>query len=309
MTQSLTLFINLFAYSDGVPTNNPQLRDFDYARRIDNTPTSKTRSQQYIIPIADTQSIMSLNRALTTGASWTISNPTGVTSRFTWSGTNPVLRTERTGSVLSTSDTVIVNRQAQSQVVRLTFSASPGSSIAAGDELYIGPDVGLNPLNQGYFTVVGVSGLNVDVLSASMVNETVTLLVPSDIYFYSSGPVRVGDFLLVKDTAFNFGNRGEFQITAVTSRFVEVQNTDLVPEGPVTADVVAYDQIYRLMYLETDQVVNVYINGSVVPIQVEPIQEGQPGMVGIFLSRTPVYSVSIQNLGFNAANVTSFFAT
>lgn len=308
MSQSLTLFINLFAYSDVAKTNDPQLKDFDYARRLVDIPTMKTRSQHHIISPTESETVLSIQRALTTGASWTVSNTEGVTSTFTWSGVNPVLRTERVGASLIGA-TVGVVRQASSKIVRLTFSASPGTGIVANDEIYLGVGSGLSAFNLGIFPVVAASGNTVDVISEDMVNETGILIAdPLDVYAYSPGPVRVGDFLNVSSTVFNFGNRGEYLVTRVTSRFVEVQNSNVVPEGPLTADVVVYDQLYRLTYIETDQKVNVHINGSPNPIVVEPVQDGEPGLVGVYLVRGAVFSVTIENIGPIAANVTTFFA-
>ncbi len=310
MSQSLTMFINLFAYSDGTKTNNPQLRDFDYARRINDITTSKTRSQQHIISVGEQETVLSMSRSLTDGAAWTVSNPEGVTARFTWSGTNPVLRTERTGGTLNTGGTIDVARLANSKVVRLTFSASLATSIQPGDEIYLGYGSGLNILNVGIYTVASSAGNTVDVLSEDMVNETGVVIADiADVYVFSPGPVRVGDFLKVTDTDFNFGNRGEYQITKITSRFVEVQNSNLVPEGPISADIVVYDQLYKLTYIEADQKVNVYINNGTDAIPIEPVQDGESGLVGIYLVRGPVFSVRIENVGLNAANCTTFFAT
>jgi len=310
VSQAFTLFINLFAYSDGSPTNNPSLKDFDYSRRLSDVPTSKTRTQQHLISVNETDSILSLVRALTTGASWTITNPEGVTAKWAWSGTNPVLRTERTGSALTNTSTVSIARQGNSSVVRFTFSVSPGTGIISGDEIYLGPNSGVTALNQGIYPVVAASGNWVEVLAPNMVNESAVVTnTASDIYAYSAGPVRVGDSVRVSSTSFNFGNRDEYQITKVTSRWFEVQNSNTVPEGPITADIVIYDQLHKLTYLETDQPVNIYINGSSTAITVEPIQEGQGGLVGVFLWRGPVYSLSIENVGYSTANVTSFFAS
>lgn len=305
--QRLTLFINLLAFSDGEPTNNPQLRDFDYARRLPDVPTAKTQTVKKVVGPQVTENLMSVQRTLTSGASWTVTNPSGVTSQLTWSGVNPLLRTERTGSALSGSSTCAVVRLGQS-VVQLQFSASPGTGIIAGDEIYLGPTSGFSIQNQGIFTVVGVSGNNVDVLSTTMVNENDTTSDPTAIYAFSAGPVRVGDFVNIMNVAFNFGNRGEYPITMVTSRFIQVQNQNLVPEGPITADFVVYDVVFNFTYIETDQQVSVFINGSSTPVIVTPIQAGQPGLVGVILWRGPVYSISVQNSGYNSATVTTFLA-
>lgn len=305
--QRLTLFINLLAFSDGEPTNNPQLRDFDYARRLSDVPTAKTTTVKKSIGVSTTDTIMSVTRALTSGASWTVTNPLGVTAQYTWSGTNPLLRTERTGSALTNLSTCAIVRLGQN-VVQLQFSASPGTSIVPSDEIYIGPASGFNVTNQGIFTVVGVSGNNIDVLSTGMVNDNSTTIDPTDIYAYSAGPVRVGDFVNITNAAFNYGNRGEYPITMVTSRFLQVQNQNLVPEGPITADFVVYDVVYNLTYIETDQLISVFVNGSSTPLQVAPVQDGQPGLVGVLLWRGPVYSIAVQNNGFNPATVTTFLA-
>ena len=299
--------INLFAYSDRVKTNNPQLRDFDYARQIVDVPTSKTRSQQHVISPKETESILSLQRTITGGASWTISNPEGVTSRFTWSVTNPVLRTQRVGGTLANADTISAARLATSKIIRLTFSNPLAVSIVAGDEIFIGPGSGLSALNQGIFTIVASTSLTVDLLSEEMVTEPSVIITDiNDIYAYSVGPVRVGDSLRISSTSFNFGNRGEFQITKVTSKFLEVQNSDLVPEGPIAANIMIYDHVYKMFYLETDQKINIYLNSSADAITVEPFQDG--GLVGVYLLRGPVVTVDIENVGVEEANITSFFA-
>lgn len=309
MSQTLTMLINLFAYSDGAKTNNPQLRDFDYARRISDVPTSKTRSQQHIVNVAEQETVLSMLRPLTTGATWTVSNPNGVTARYTRSGVNPVLRTERLGGDWADGDTVSVARLANSRVWRLTFSNVIPAGVQAGDEIFLGEGSGLSLLNLGIFTVVAAAQYSIDVLSDSMVNETAAVISALDMYVYSPGPVRIGDFLRVTNTGFNFGNRGDFQITRVTSRFIEVQNMNLVPEGPITQDVTVYDQLYKLTYIEADQKVNVYVNNATSPITLEPVQDGEPGLVAVYLVRGPVFSVQIENVGLNPANVTTFFAT
>ena len=310
MSQTFTLFINLLSYNDTVPTNSPSLSTFNWARRLSDIPTDKSGSKQHVVSVNQVESILSLQRSLTTGASWTVSNTVGVTARWTWSGVNPTLRTERVGSALTTSSTINVVRQGNSKVVKLTFSGSPGTGIVSGDTLYLGSNSGVNALNEGMFSVVSAGGTWIEVLGPDMVNESGVVVVdPTDIYAFSAGPVRVGDSLLVNNVAFNFGNREESQITAVTSRWLEVQNSNVVPEGPITADIVVYDQLYKLTYLESDQPVNVYINSSAQAMQIEPIQEGQGGLVGFLLWRGPVYSVSIENLGYEPANITSFFAT
>lgn len=309
--QTLSILINLFAYSDVGVTNNPQLRDFDYARRINDVPTSKTRSQQHIVNVNQSETVLSMQRQLTTGASWTVTNPDGVTARYTWSGIDPVLRVARTGNALVDNDTCsIVRLGTNSKVVRLTFSALPATGIQPGDEIFLGEGFGLNPINQGIYSVVAATGAAVDILAPDMVNDpSVIITEADDVYIYSPGPVRENDFLRVADAAFNYGNRGEFLVTRVTSKFIEVQNMNVVPEGPVTADIVVYDQLYRLTYIEADQKVNVYINGSSQPVQVEPIQDGEPGLVGIYMLRGPVFSVRLENMGLAPANCTTFFAT
>jgi hypothetical protein len=95
----------------------------------------------------------------------------------------------------------------------------------------------------------------------------------------------------------------------VTSRWVEVQNSDLVPEGPIAADVIIYDQLYRWTYIEVDQRINLYLNGGSEAIPIEPVQPGEPGLVGVYLARGPVFSVRLENVGLNAASCVTFFAT
>jgi hypothetical protein len=194
-------------------------------------------------------------------------------------------------------------------VVRVNFGTKiVGTSIVVGDEIYFGAGSGLSASEQGVYPIVGVSTNYVDIIAPDLVDQVVTLADAADVYAFSSGPVRVNDYVRL-GTAFAFGNRGEFQVTRVTSRFIEFQNGECIPEGPITQDLTIYEQVYKVLFLESDQRVNVYINGAVTPLAIEPYMDGQSGMVGYLMVRTPVYSLSIENLGETAANVTTFFAT
>ena len=311
MGQLLTVYTTVFAYSDGSETNNPRLQDFSYQRQIADQPTSKTRSQQYIVSPSETETALNVQRTITTGASWVVNSiENTLMARLTWTGINPVLRVERTGSTLVNGGTYSITRQASSKVVRVDFGIkSVGTGLIVGDEIYFGPGSGLLESEQGVYSIVGSTSTTVDIIAPLLIDQ-VGLVITSavDIYAFSAGPVRVNDFVKI-NSAFSFGNRGEFKLTKVTSRFIEFQNGNVIPEGPITQDITFYDQLYKTMFLESDQVVNIYINGSLVPITIEPYCPGQNGLVGYLLMRSPVFLVSIENLGNADAHVTTFFAT
>lgn len=320
MSQALTVFLNIFAYSDGAPTNNPRLRDFDYARQIPDVPTSKTRSEQHEISPSEDETIISLARTIdsTPPPTWTVSVDTGAKTRLTWSTNNPVLRTERiTGTPLIAGDVYTVARLGASQVVRITLPASRslGAGIVQNDEIILGADSGLDLIFQGVYIVVGsgtsVGQQYVDIIAPDLEdNPAVTVGAAPVIYTFSPGPVRVGDTIKIPD-GFSYGNRGEFIVTAVTSRYVEYRNQDAAPEAvtPATADddIVIYDQLYKFCYIESNQKVKLFVNDG-NEMLIEPHACGQAGLVGFFMLRGPVYKVRIENLGPTPATVMSFFA-
>ena len=312
MGQLLTVYTTIFAYSDGSETNNPRLQDFSYQRQIPDQPTSKTRSQQYIVSPSETETALNVQRPIISGTSWSINAVADTLyAQASWTGmVNPILRTERTGSTLANADIYSITRQSSSKVVRVDFgSKSVGTGLLVGDEIYFGPGSGLVDSDQGVYSIVGSTSHTVDIIAPSLGDQAGMIIVSaSDIYAFSSGPVRVNDFVKV-GSAFSFGNRGEFKVTQVTSRFVQFHNSDLIIEGPITQDITFYDQLYKTMFLESDQTINVYINGSSTPITIEPYCPGQNGLIGYLLMRSPVFLISIENLGNADAHVTTFFAT
>lgn len=320
MNQALTVLLNIFAYSDGAQTNNPRLRDFDYSRQIQDIPTSKTRSEQHVISPSEEEIIVSLARPIdsTPPATWTTSVQSAGKVRLTWSTNNPGLRTERvTGTPLVDGDVYATARLGQSQVVRITLPSgrSLGAGIQANDELLIGSGSGLNAIFEGTYPVVG-SGVDsgqqyVDIIAPDMEdNPSVTIEGTPEMFVFSPGPVRVGDTIRVPD-GFSYGNRGEYLVTSVTSRWVEYRNQEAFPETVTPAtpddDIVFFDQLYKFCYIEADQRVKLYINDGNAII-VDPTTPGQAGLIGYFLLRGPVYKVRVENLGPVQASVMSFFA-
>jgi hypothetical protein len=314
MTQHVNTYISLLCYSDGEVTNSPRLIDYNYQIQIPDQETSRTRSQKYIVSPSESEYVLNQKRDLTTGASWEVSvSPSSAVSsvRLKWTGINPNLRTERTtGRTFVSSSAVTLMRVTGSKVMKITsLGKSFSSNITVGDELYISPSCGMsNPSDAGKYPVVGIenSGESVLVFAPDMMNDDF-VSVSSDIYAFSSGPVRDGDFVKL-GSAFAFSNRGQFKVTMVTSRFFEIQNPNYMNET-VTQDVEIFDTLYKTTVITTDQTVELYVNDSQTPLTIEPYLAGNIGLVGYFTWRGPVYQLRVTNVGNVEANVSTFFST
>ena len=321
--QLANVLVNFLVYSDGAQTNNPKMRDCDFFRQFIAVPTGNSFGRTFDIPASSNLVVVTTVRTLSQDATtqYTVSFKTGsgYTYRFLHvGGTNPVLRTHR-ASALAASTVFNVTRVGD--VVRYTWSGvgtdpnfvSTGS-VVYGDEVTIEPFTLFNVLNQGPFIIVNVTDDYFEVVNPNGVAETGIVLgassggvVPMDIY--SAAGIQVFDSVRISDTRFNIENRGDFEVSAVTSSYFEVSNGNPgIPQGPITlqtaSGIVFYPDIYKWLYLESDQKVSVRINGDTSDnVVIEPVTTVIPPMPGVYLQGGGIYKLEIMNNGIATAQV------
>ena len=318
--QLLNLLVNFLVYSDGAPSNSPKLRDVDYARQLVSIPTGNSYSQRMMISPQSSQLIMQTQRSLTQDATtqYTVSLISGSTYRFRHSGgTNPTLRTKRsfTFSALTEFDVSKVG-----DIIRYTWNGTgvdpnfATNGVIVGDVVHILTGTPFNSLNQGTFTVVGVTDDWFEVLNSSGVPEITIALGPNidsvpPMSIYSAAGVQVGDQARIVATAFNVENRGIFTITEVTSEYFELSNGNPgIPEGPITLGaangIVFYPDVYKWLYIEADQKVSIRINGDTSDnVELEPVIAADPSAPAVYLQRGGVFKLEIANNGVKTASV------
>jgi len=209
------------------------------------------------------------------------------TWRLTWTGTgaNPLFRTAR--ALSTTALTAITISRLSDTIVRLTQATAPLSTTAIqiGDYLLIEKttDSFTSPFttsNQGTpVKVVGKTSTTIDVQdNGFMVAETAVVLgadFAEALKVFSASGVQQNDTLVIKSTALNAGNRGEFKVTAVSSDYVEIEASSLVAEtvtGALATNVYFADEVVRFLGITASGQIKVTIDGE--PVETSVLDTG-----------------------------------
>jgi hypothetical protein len=321
MNQYINILINLLGYSDPAATTNPLLRDIDYKRQFIGVPTQNSFSQRITIPAASSMTVASTARSLSQDATsqYKIDLYENNTFRFSWAGgTNPILKTKR---AVTYSNTTAFTLTKVGNIITYTWTGVgtdpnfAANGVIAGDIFHIEEGGNFNTANSGSFVIVGVADGYVEVINEDGVEETAIALgavvdgLWSPLQIFKNDGVQVGDNVSITSTAFNVNNRGIYTITNITPEWFELENgLPGVPEGPFAIGaapaIVFYSDIFKFLYLESDQTVSVRINGDTSDrVQIEPIEAADPTNVGIYLQRGGVWSLVIANNSNTTANV------
>ncbi len=182
--------------------------------------------------------------------------------------------------------------------------------VVVGDYVTIGSN--FNPLNQGTFQIIAVTANSFSVVNSSGVVEGPILLgsgFATQLQIYSAAGVQVGDTLVIS-SGFSPVTQGSYIITAVYAESLQFSTTAILPqEGPITTEVQIYSMAKSLIYMESSGVISVSINGSAVPLVVQPFvisdccttgfgNAGQgigSSVPGMLLLTSTTYSMSVTN--------------
>jgi hypothetical protein len=317
--QFINVLLNFLVYSDGQASSSPQLKDIDYNRQLTGKQTGNSFSRRFEIPAAGSLSIVDNTRTISGSGTtqFDVELVTGNVYRYiNTGGTALGLKTHRATTEDATTQFTVTK---VGDVVRYdhTGGTAPGfsgASVAVGDILTVEEGSPFNVLNEGVFTIVTVGVDFVEVLNSSGVAEGPITLgapvgnLPSMIEVSAPDEVQVGDQVNITNTAFNIENRGIFTVTAVTPFYFEVENGNPgIPETGLVAGVtglVFYPDIFKWLYIESDQKVSVRVNGNTSDdFEIEPLVAANPDEVGVYLQRGGVFSLTIANNGLTPANV------
>jgi hypothetical protein len=196
----------------------------------------------------------------------------------------------------------------------LTYTFTGGtlpnlSSVQPGDDVLIGTV--FNQLNQGVWQVISKTTTSISVVNQSgYVQGPITLgsSYATQLRIFSSGNVQVGDTLVIS-SGFSPVTLGSYIVTQVTDNYIQFSYTGSLPtEGPITTEVGVYSVAKSTIYLETDQNLELLINGAlsgpVVTPMVSPTTKTNIVFPGLFLLNSTVWSLSVTNNSITPANVT-----
>ena len=186
------------------------------------------------------------------------------------------------------------------------------TAIQIGDWVTIGSE--FNALNQGSWQIISKTSNSFSVVNESGVNEGPIILgstFASQVQVYSAAGVQVNDTIVISG-GFSPVTQGSYQVTAVTPTTLSFYSTAILPqETNIATDAfVIYSQAKQLIYVEASVETSVIVNGTPVAT-IEPFviagTYGSTTKPGMFLLKSTVYSLALQNNSINSSDI--FIAT
>jgi hypothetical protein len=315
----LSIYTKALAFSDPNATNNPQLRSFDWSRQSTGIPVNNPASQNYSIPPLGTVQVF--NGVTTTAIdNTTVFNLAVVATgssryRLTYaSGTAPAFRTDR--NIGLASGVVTITPQVNQSIVLTHSTGAAFGSVLAGDVVFIPGvstgDIGpFDPLNEGEWSVLYATSTALTLVRFpgavyEMRAETVTLTAASQLQVYSAAGVQIDDVLQLRAN-FPASILRSYEIARVTATALEFYSPQILPSiaaiTPGTTSLVIYSDAKQFLAIETNQEVDLFINGSATGLPVEPWVAGEATKVGTYHNTGTVYSLSVTNKTTQTATV------
>jgi hypothetical protein len=323
---TLNIVRRFLAYEDGVSSNNPQRRPFDWSRPVQAIPVNHPACAPYgIQPLASVE-IFDGTRTLgynsATQYSLTVSSLASNRYRLKWTGvgTAPAFRTARTvafGGGGTPVVTVTVAQQLNQSVAVTSSAGAIFGNVVAGDVVYIpGLTTGdsasiFDSMNEGFWSVLSATASQLvlarnpgEVYSAK--SEVATIVSDTSFQVFSAAGVQLDDILSLV-SGFTTALLQNYEIVAVTADSIEfLSGTTLPPLAtvvPGAGSIVIFSDAKSWLYVETDQNISVSLNGNTSTFNVEPWQSGDSERPGSFELTGTAYSLTITNKSTVTATV------
>ena len=328
MKNTANIITQILTYSDTVgTTDNPQLRNFDWNRRLSAISIDNPDHGEIRIPAGGQKTIFDGLRTndLDATSMIEVSNISGSTYKLErTAGASGNWRTARTITALTDVDITINN----DSVATFEFVGATIVDVAVGDILRVVGDsthhpgpYDFNSVNSGLWSIIGVTVDKIQAIRASGepfsgIAETVTGTTASQIEVYSPDGVQKDDKFELK-TPFSSASHKVFTVKDVTPSSIFFVSTSPIPEESVSYpdpianghSLIIYSNSKRVFYLESDQEISIQFNDDAGDnVRVCPISAGNPDLIGYIHKFGPCYKVVIRNKSVNLANILYFVA-
>lgn len=329
MSNIANIITQILTYSDTVgTTDNPQLRNFDWSRRLSSISIKNPYSRELLIPAGQSSVIFDGLRSNSLDATSVLSIENIEDSLYKLSldsGTSPNWRTPRPLSGI-TGCVVTVNNNA---VATFDFAGATLTGIQSGDFLRISGEAtfeqgpySFNYMNGGLWKVLSATATKIQAVRPagepfSAIAETVASVAAGQVKVYSADGVQVDDKMEISG-AFSQASRKIYTVKDVTSDSIYFTSTSPLPEEAAVAypdpivnghSVVVYSSAKTLVYLEADQDISVKFNADATDnVRVSPIVAGSADLVGYLHKFGPTYKVEVKNRSVNTVRVLYFVA-
>lgn len=319
MKSILNITNQLLAYNDPMITDNPQQRSFDFSRKLYSLEVNKPQSN--IIVLAPNTSYTIYDGTISTGldgtSQLTVTRLSSNDSVYRLSVTGSVsFKTLRAVSGITTCNVTINNNA----VAEFNFVGANLSSVQAGDimriksvDLYDTSPFAFNPLNSGFWRVVGVNGSVVTAIRDGDfvgINENITTSVASDVIFYADDGVQTNDYMSITGTL-NVVSRKIYQVLNATPNTIDFIATTPIPVESnvpyVSNTLIIYKSAKKLIYIETTQDAVVRFNDDTSDNNIiTPVQVGDESLPSFISKWGLTYKCIIVNKSISPMTVRYF---
>jgi hypothetical protein len=320
----LNVITQILAFADPTVTDNPQLRNIDWSRRIEGVQIKKPEFDTRILAPGEEYTAFDGFRSTSLSGSSVLSLTLvdAATSRYRMRVTaGPSgFRTERSVSGIS-SAVVTVNNSA---VASFSFPGSVLGAVQVGDIMRISGalafDAGpysFNALNAGLWKVLAVSGTVIQAARLtgepfSGVTENVSSVSAGNVRFYSAAGVQVKDALQISGT-FSVVTQRIYEVADVTPDSIDFISAQPLPDESgltyVVGTIVFAVSAKQYVYVEVDQDAVIRFNDDVSDNnKVSPIVTGNAIFPGFIHKHGDAYKLVIVNKSVNQLSMRLFMA-
>lgn len=328
MKNIANIITQILTYSDTVgTTDNPQLRNFDWNRRLSAISIDNPDHKEIRVPPGEEAVLFDglRDHSLDDTSVVKISNIYGSLYKLeVISGSSAEFRKARQITALSDVNVTVNN----DSVATFEFVGATLVDVVAGDTLRVAGEstfdedpYDFSPLNSGLWRIIGVSGNKVQAVRSvdepfSGVDQAVVGTSADQIQIYSSSGVQACDKFELK-APFSSASHKTFSVKDVTPDELYFVSTSPLPEEEISYPdtnvddhaLVIYTSAKKVFYLETDQEISVRFNDDPSDnVKVSPISAGNPDLIGYLHKFGSCYKAVVKNKSVNTAKILYFVA-
>lgn len=328
MKNIANIITQILTYSDTTgTTDNPQLRNFDWNRRLSSISIDNPYHAEIDIPPDGEVVLFDGLRSNSLDVTSVVDVVNIDTSNYKLkisAGSLSGWRTSRAITSLTDVNITINNDSVASfEFVGATLSGVVFGDIlrVSGDQYFDDGPYDFNSINAGLWSVIAVSGDIVQAVrptgqSFSGAPDAVVGTSSSQIQIYSSAGVQKDDKFELK-SPFSVASHKVFAVKDVTPDTIFFVSTQPIPEESVPYpdptpnghSLFVYAASKKIFYLETDQEVSVRFDDDEGDnVKVCPIEPGNPDLIGYFHKYGPCYKAVIKNRSVNVSKILYFVA-
>ena len=340
MKNIANIITQILTYSDTTgTTDNPQLRNFDWNRRISSISIDNPDHGELRIPPGGNTILLDGLRSSGLDDTSELQVTSIANSVYKLAVTLGTLGGWRESRAITTTppalppalDTFDVNVTINNDSVATFEFVGAGIAIAgvqvgdiirvAGESTYGAEPYLFTSVNSGLWSVIGISGVNLQAVRTtgepfSGIDDQVVGADSTQIEIYSAAGVQAGDKFELK-SPFSSASHKVFRVKDVTPTVIYFVSTSPIPEETINYpdpvpnghSMVIYSSSKRVFYLETDQEVSIQFNNDQGDnVRVCPISPGNPDLIGYIHKFGPCYKVIVHNRSVNIAKILYFVA-